>query len=201
MTLRPGVTAVIPTIAPRAGTFLHRALDSVLQQQHPVSGIAVSSDADHQGAAATRNRALAMVDTMWSAFLDDDDEWNTDHIRLLMMHALETGADMVYPWFTVSVPEPRSLPPQDFLSEFERQPFRGEWLDEQNMIPVTVLIKTDLIRAVGGFQPKGPPSNPCDDWGAWLKVRDAGAKIVHLPRRTWIWHWHPGNTNGRGDRW
>lgn len=188
------VTAVIPVHEPRVQTHLHRALDSVLQQDRPVDAISVAVDKEHEGAAITRNRALAGVVTEWSAFLDSDDVWYPDHIRSLLACAEETGADMVYPWFVV----PEGWDP---FPQFEGQPFRPEWLDEQNMIPVTVLIKTELIKSVGGFEPKGPPTNPCDDWGAWVKVRDAGAKIVHLNRRTWAYHWHGGNTSGRGDRW
>ena len=186
------VTAVIPAIPPRVGTHLHRALDSVLQQDVPVDAISVAVDFAREGSAATRNRALEAVTTGWAAFLDDDDEWNTDHIRSLLACADETGADMVYPWFTV----PEGWDP---WPEREGQPFDPKLLDTQNTIPITCMVRTSLLRAVGGFESKDPsnPASLCDDWGTWIKLRDVGAKIVHLPRRTWIWHWHGGNTSGR----
>jgi glycosyltransferase involved in cell wall biosynthesis len=187
------VTVAIPSIPPRAGTFLHRAIDSVLQQDHPVAGISVAVDVHRRGSAVTRNRALAGVVTHWTAFLDDDDTLYPEHIRSLLACAEETGADMVYPWFDV----PEGWDP---FPEREGQPFNPKLLDTQNTIPITVLIKTDLIRSVGGFEPKDPDHTGislCDDWGAWVKVRDSGAKIVHLNRRTWAWRWHGGNTSGR----
>lgn len=190
----PGVTAAIPVHLPRLRTYLHRALDSVLLQTHPVDALSVAVDKEHEGAGATRNRALAGVRTEWTAFLDSDDEWLPEHIALLLAHAEETGADLVYPWFTV----PAGWDP---LRQFEGKEFRGEWLNDQNMIPITVLVRTEMLRDVGGFEPRGPAWNPCEDYAAWLKLRDAGAKIVHLNRRTWLWHWHSGNTSGRGDAW
>lgn len=194
MALRKGITAAIPSIPTRTQTRLHRALDSVTMQQQPVDEIMVRSDTGRLGAAANRNGVLAQVDTEWVAFLDDDDAWYPDHIKLLAQHAEETGADMIYPWFDVE----NGFDPWPGR---ESLPFDPVLLDTQNTIPVTVLARTELLRDVGGFRPKGPPDNPCDDWGAWLALRDAGAKIEHLNRRTWVWVWHIGNTSGRGDKW
>ena len=195
--MRPGVTALIPSIPPRTHTYLHRALDSVLQQDRPVDAISVSIDHHHLGSARNRSRALSGVGTEWVALLDDDDdEWNTDHVRLLMEHAEATGADLVYPWFTV----PEGWDP---WPEREGQPFNEELLRTMNYIPITVLVRTELLWDAGGFTVKDPANadSLCDDWGTWEKLLASGAKFEHLNRRTWIWHWHGGNTSGRSDKW
>lgn len=192
--LRPGVTAVIPSIPPRVQTHLHRAVDSVLQQDRPVDAISVSIDHRRAGSASNRTRALSGVGTEWSALLDDDDAWNTDHVRLLLEHAQETGADLVYPWFEV----PGGFDPWPGT---EGRPFDEERLRRENYIPITVLVRTDLLWDVGGFHARGPADNPCDDWGTWERLLEAGATFAHLPRRTWLWNWHDGNTNGRADKW
>jgi hypothetical protein len=66
-------------------------------------------------------------------------------------------------------------------------------------------VRTGLARGVGGFTPRNESTaegaSPCEEWGLWLKLLDIGAKFSHLDQRTWCWHWHPGNTSGRGDRW
>lgn len=194
--MRPGVTAVIPSIPPRTGRELHRALDSVLMQERPVDAISVSVDHQRRGSALNRTRALSGVGTEWTALLDDDDEWLPEHIRLLMEHAEETGADVVYPWFTV----PEGWDP---WPEREGQPFDEELLRTQNYIPITVLARTDLLWSAGGFTVKDPSNTDslCDDWGTWEKLLASGAKFSHLNRRTWLWHWHGGNTSGRTSRW
>lgn len=189
-----GITVVIPTIPTRRQTYLHRSLDSVLQQALSPDAVIVEVDHGHRGAAETRNRGLAKVTTEWVAFLDDDDEFLPDHLARLRAHAVTTDADMVYPWFDV----PEGFDP---FPDREGQPFSATVLETRNTIPVTVLAKTETIKQVGGFQPIGPPDNPCDDWGAWKALAAAGAKIEHLNRRTWLWHWHGGNTSGRGDAW
>lgn len=191
-----GITVVIPTIPPRRHTMLHRALDSVLQQKLAPEAVIVEMDQWHQGSAPTRNRGLHKVTTPWVAFLDDDDEMLPDHLALLLNHAKATGAHMVYPWFDV----PEGFDP---FPHAEGRPFRPEQLRDENCIPITVLARTDVLRAVGGFQSKDPSNteSACDDWGTWVKLIALGAKIEHLNRRTWLWHWHGTHTSGLGARW
>lgn len=185
------VTMVVPTIPPRT-KMLRRALWSIMQQTHSPSGIVVVADREHDGAAVVRNRGLAMVDTEWVAFVDDDDQLLPHHLERLIACAANTDADLVYPWFE----HPGW---QDPLGRFGL-PFDGEYLQTANYIPVTVLARTKAIRAAGGFQPLAV-DNPCEDWGCWLAMHQAGARIVHLPERTWVWNLHGGNTSGRSDRW
>lgn len=45
---------------------------------------------------ASMNRALEMSRGRWIAPLDDDDEWDDDHIEVLLGAALETQAEFVY---------------------------------------------------------------------------------------------------------
>ena len=94
------ITVCIPTIPPRAG-FLTRALTSVLDQTLGATQIIVTSDVHREGPAALRNRMLQQVRTKYVAFLDDDDEMLPKHLELLRGCAELTGADLVYPWFTV----------------------------------------------------------------------------------------------------
>ena len=193
--MRDGVTAVIPSIPTRT-RLLQRAVASVLAQTRAVDAISVNVDHDHRGSARNRTRALCGVGTQWTALLDDDDEWKPDHIASLWRHAQETQADLVYPWFDV----PEGWDPWPHR---EGQPFDEALLREYNYIPITVLVRTDLLWDVGGFTSKDPtnPDSLCDDWGTWERLLAAGAKFEHLNRRTWFWHWHGNNTSGRPDRW
>lgn len=194
--MRPGVTAVIPSIPPRTATHLPRALASVMRQTRAVDAVSVHVDHDRLGSAVNRTRALEQVRTEWSALLDDDDEWLPDHVALLWRHAQETQADLVYPWFTV----PGGFDPWPHR---EGQPFDREALRSENYIPITVLVRTELLLDAGGFTSKDPtnPDTLTDDWGTWERLLDAGARFEHLSRRTWVWHWHGANTSGMPNRW
>lgn len=177
---------------------LERALRSVLSQDRPVDAVSIAVDRFRRGAAANRTRALSGVGTRWTALLDDDDEWGPEHVGLLLAHAEETGADLVYPWFNTN-----GFDPWPYR---EGQPFNEVLLRTTNYIPITVLVKTELLWEAGGFTAKNPGASapgesPCDDWGTWERLLAAGARFEHLNRRTWTWHWHGGNTSGRADRW
>lgn len=189
------VSVVIPHIPLRA-KLLSDALVSVAAQTMPATQIIVVADTGHDGAAVTRNRGLDLVDTEFTALLDDDDQFLACHLETCVRVLEETGADIVYPWFHV-------LGGDDPLGMFGK-PFNAEQLRVSNYIPVTVVARTEMLRRVGGFIPHPEMTahgQPCEDWQCWLNVLDAGGKIVHVPERTWLWSWESAHTSGRGDRW
>lgn len=194
------IDVVIPTHPGRLATGLfHRAVVSVQAQTVPARVVS-QLDTNGSGSADTRTRGLAKVSTPWVAFLDSDDELLPHHLERLAVHAEVTGADLVYPWFhldgggIVEDPWPHRY----------GQPFDAAALRRGNYIPVTVLVRTELVRRAGGFVADltiSPPAQ-CDEWGLWLRMLDLGAKVEHLPERTWIWRVHGKNTQGsprRGD--
>lgn len=182
------ITVVIPTIRGRA-EWLARAVASV-RSQTLACELVVELDAERDGAAATRNRALTKVGTEWVAFLDDDDAFKPEHLRACLRHAVLTGADVVYPGYDV-------VGGEDPVGCFGL-PFDPALLRRRNYIPVTTLCRAELVRAVGGFRPHPDQRGmPCEDWGLWLALLDAGATFSHLPRRTWVWTVN-GGTAGRG---
>ena len=183
------ITVVIPTIEGRYDK-LERAVASVQAQTLAPKLIDVQLDRDREGAGATRNRALERVDTEWVAFLDDDDELKPNHLKACARYAALSGVDVVYPWFDC-------VGGEDPIGCFG-VPFSAAFLRRRNYIPVTVLARTELVRAVGGFRDHpDEKGDPCEDWGLWLALLDAGATFGHVPQRTWIWHMGNG-TRGRG---
>jgi glycosyltransferase involved in cell wall biosynthesis len=161
-----------------------------------VREIQIALDAARRGAAATRNCAVAEASSEWLAFLDDDDELHPWHIERLVEHQRETGADLVYPWFDV-------VEGFDPLG-WEGRPFDAEALRRNNYIPVTVLVRRDLVEATGGFRNRtdGIGGATWEDWNMWLALLDLGATFSHLPVRTWRWHMgDTQHTHGRSDRW
>lgn len=196
------VTVCIPTIPPRE-EILRRALESVGNQTCRV-GMSVHVDRERKGAAHARNAALAGVKTEWVAFLDDDDELYPDHCQLLYDHAIATGTDLVYAGCVVLDPNETPIPLREDWGNFGKE-FDPEMLRKKSCIPVTCLARTELAKKVGF---KCPPGSIHEDWGFYLGMLEAGAKIVHLPVVTWKWnHWGygtpgtPGNTSGQADRW
>lgn len=195
------VTMCVATIPPRAH-LLARALASIAAQELQPAAIVVEYDHDHTGAAATKNRALAHVDTPWVAFLDDDDQVHPEHLRLVRTAADEHDADVVY-----SIPHIPQAPThvQDPCYRYGMA-FDPDALRRQSFIQTTFLARTSLLRAGGGWW--CPEGTVFDDWGACLGMLDAGARFHHLQQVTYTWnHWGvgsagvPGNTSGEPHRW
>jgi glycosyltransferase involved in cell wall biosynthesis len=203
-TLKPvvDVTVVIPSI-PTRSILLQRALQSVYAQSVVPAAISVRSDQTRLGAPQNRDLAAASATTEWIAFLDDDDELEPDHLRLLLAKAEKTGADLVYPWFTVAGGT-------DPFPQWENQPWRN---DDPHQVPITFIVKRDAYLEVGGFSKDWDESQGEDpgvdaegnrageDYRFVLRLAAARRKIVHLPKRTWIWHHHSNNTMGLPTKW
>lgn len=187
--MKAGVTVVTPFHEQRrANGMLERAAASVRAQTVPVHHI-LAEDIHHVGAAITRTHGLHLVDTEWTAFLDSDDELDPDHIEHLLTHAADTGADYVYPWFRV-------VGGTDPFPMFYGKPFDPA---APNSTTITILVRTELAKQIG-FTRDPNVQVGGEDFQFTLACINAGAKIVHLPRRTWTWHHGPQNSSGLPDR-
>lgn len=196
MNLVDAVTVAIPSIPVRKN-LLARAVLSVADQVLPAQAISIAVDNLKEGAALTRQRALAGVNTPWTAFLDDDDEFMPEHLNLLMAHAIDTNADYVFSWFeVVGGADPF---PMNRLKEFDPA--------DPKQTTITVLVKTELAKTVGFLRPTEGDAVGGDVWGEdyqfTLECIKAGARIEQLPngQATWFWHHDSKNTSGRPDRW
>jgi hypothetical protein len=189
--MHPGVTVVIPSIPPRIELRNH-ALASVACQTRPAHAVALSIDVDHEGAGPTRTRGLMMVRTEWTAFLDDDDELNSDHLEILVGHAEEAGADVVWGWYDV-------IDGHDPLLMHE-----GRQWDPHNphLFPMTAVVRTELAQATGGFTARHPSNQISgEDFPFWVECSNLGGRFSHVLRRTWRWRHHESNTSGLPTRW
>ncbi len=181
------VTVCIPTI-PTRGEMLKRAVKSVYRQTLPAHLTLIEMDTTRSGEAATRQRAVDKVETPLVAFLDDDDEFLPNHLELLVAEINRSGADLVYPWF-------QSTGRQFPLGRTPR-PFDADELRRGNFIPVTVLARTESLRAAGGFTEPKTVDKPYPDWDLWVRMLNNGAKFSSIPDATWIWHFGEHQTGG-----
>jgi glycosyltransferase involved in cell wall biosynthesis len=207
------VTVVIPTIPGRERLY-QRAVLSAQAQTYRVVGdsgvqIHVQLDTDREGAATTRNRALAQVDADFVAWLDDDDELLPNHVEVCVDALERERADIAYPgMIAVGGRDPLACPLHGVLVNPFGVPFGREQAHHLrhvgNFIPITWVGRTELIKAVGGFpQPTPDPSKGSgrieEDYGLLIALLDAGARFTHVPIRTWKYYFHDSNTGGRGE--
>jgi glycosyltransferase involved in cell wall biosynthesis len=186
-----GITLIIPHIPVRPD-LLARALVSVDRQSLHPDVTLILTDNDREGAGAMRNRGIALADTEWVAFMDDDDELGAEHLATLCNHALETDGDVIWPWYNLAGNNTDPLP----AAFFGRQ-----WIaTEPHSFPITTLVRTSYAKRVEFPKPMRDDFGG-EDFHFWLKLSELGAKFAHVEARTWTWHHHGGNTSGAPGRW
>lgn len=111
------VDILMPTFNPEI-PLLERAISSIIYQSHPNWHLFIVQDGGdcdlsqlketfqdprihfferpHQGKAATLNFALAQGDSRYIAYLDDDDIWYPEHLKVCLGAMTETRARFVY---------------------------------------------------------------------------------------------------------
>lgn len=205
------VAVVIPTI-PGREALLERARLSVHTQTRLPDQLVVERDSERTGAWASRNRALERVTTDVVAWLDDDDTLQPHHLRACM-RVLEQSPfkpGLVYP-------RPRMVGGADptavtYQGIFPVSPWGLRWSAEHeahmrtrgSFIPMTHLVRTEHVRAVGGFRPGYPVNTDGrdryrgEDEDYLLRLLDHGVVFEHLDAKTWNWHVHRQHTAGRG---
>ena len=196
MTFEIGV--VTPTHPRRiVNGMLARAMKSaLLDQSIQPSALCVYNDTERRGAPFARQRALEMNTCEWTAFLDSDDEFGPEHLRILRDAQLDTGADYVYSWYWLNRAGNTVdgvFPPTHFTEPWDE--------NKPRQTTITVLVRTELARMIGFWEPSDDERFPDghrvgEDYNFTLECNRLG-KIHHVVERTWIWHHHGGNTSGR----
>jgi hypothetical protein len=175
------------------GSLFAQAHASVVDQTAIVQGgLAIALDVNHEGAAATRQRALNSVTTEFVAFLDDDDLYYPWYLEIAYGLAVDHGADYVYTWFDGNDPFPMH---------------RGRQMNpaDPHHTTMTILVKTELAKEVGFVNhPDANPDWPGEDWRFIGKCIEAGATFIGTDQICWHYRVHSGpggNTSGLPNRW
>jgi glycosyltransferase involved in cell wall biosynthesis len=117
-----------------------------------------------RGLAASRNYGIQHANGDWVAFLDDDDRWLPDKIKLQEQAAerspdavlVYTSQQMLFPDGTVATA--RALTPERLWPG----------LRIKNSIPPSaVMVQKEALSACGGFNEK---LRNCEDWDLWVRL-------------------------------
>lgn len=181
------ITVVIPTHGERlTNGMTEKAIGSVLGQTLPAAAIIVEVDHERKGAAETRHRGLMKVTTPWVAFLDSDDSFYEHHLETLAGMSLQADYLFSHPvtW--------------GGYNPFERD--YGKPFDPANPrhTTITTMVRTELAQSVGFLNYEKPQfhGSSNEDWLFMEGCLAKGARIVHVPARTWLWNMHGRNTGG-----
>lgn len=169
-----GVTVCVATFGDRTWARLadERAVPSATGQA-PV--IQVHGDTLH----GARNEALRQVETDHVVFLDADDELEPGYVDALAAG----GADLRVPSVRY-IRGSRAYPPRMPRVAGHRHACTTDCLPEGNWLVVGTLAPTELLLALGGWE----PWPVYEDWALWLRCWGAGATVEAIPSAVYRAH-------------
>jgi glycosyltransferase involved in cell wall biosynthesis len=138
------------------------------------------------GPARARNAGIERATAPWIAFLDDDDRWSARKLRAQL--DASGSSDFVYA-------SAIAVDPQGAVVDRFPAPPAGELLRRllaRSAVPAgasNVLVRTPVVRALGGFDPS---FSHLDDWDLWIRL--AAAHTASCVPEMLVAHvHHPGN--------
>lgn len=141
----------------------------------------------NHGACAARNTGIKNAKGEYIAFLDDDDEWLPEKLEKQVELMMKTGAALVYCG--------RICKNDDTGASYEEKVKfnRGSVFHSllyQNFIGSTSfpLIKSSVLREVGGFDELMQSAQDCD---TWLRIAEHH-EIDYIPEPLAVYHIHNG---------
>jgi glycosyltransferase involved in cell wall biosynthesis len=180
---KPLVSVIIPTF--NRGYCLEESVRSVLQQSFTDFELIVVDDGstdktlevvarfpavkllrleENRGVSFARNRGMAMAEGDCIAFLDSDDLWEQDKLAT-QVKWIERDSQAVYTdeiWIRNGV----RVNPMNKHRKYSGDIFRY-CLPLCIVSPSSVLLRTELLNEVGGFDESMPV---CEDYDLWLRI-------------------------------
>lgn len=121
------------------------------------------------------NEGLRRVQGSWIAPLDDDDEWDDDHLEVLLDEAREKKAEFVYGRLRCC------------LDGFELDTSIGEWPPQFGEVSLVAALYNAALREFRHDQAAWL-ANECHDWDLVRRMWDAGVRFAYLDRVVGTYH-------------
>jgi len=200
------IAVVIP--AYNIADYIARAIDSVLAQTHPADEIIVVDDGsvdntakiiknygekvryiyqENAGLAAARNTGIKAATSEWMAFLDGDDEWLENHLKL-QIELLQRNPELV--WSTgnfnrylcdENISRPHVSPKQALKALAGKDYFEDyfdAYMSDMGGHPNTMVIKRRMIEEAGMFRHGIAFSEDID---MWFRMAMRWPRIGYVP--------------------
>lgn len=131
---------------------------------------------NHGAPAAARNLGAQSAAGDWVAFLDSDDRWLPQKLRV-QGEELQSGR-----YDVVASDAARTSGGPYFGLDAPAKPDAAEFLRHNPIITSTAVVRRSSLLASGGFpdQALGMPIRGVEDYAAWLNLASGGARFIVL---------------------
>lgn len=130
-----------------------------------VKYISTGENKGHDG--PVKNIGIKNATGEYICFLDDDDQYRRDALKILLAYARESNCDVVYGDYLIDGKPGWSLD------------FSVARLAQFNYISMVVAMsRRTALEKVGGFDEDIPKFK---DWNLWLRMQKGGASFMHIP--------------------
>lgn len=198
----PSVTVIIPAFNPEP-SWLQDAIESAVGQDPSPLEVLVIDDGsripvvpdphplvrvvrqENGGVASARNRGLDLARGEMVAFLDQDDQWLPGKLSA-QLDGMTTGVGLSATAFDIVIDGARS-PGWGGPAESYRHLLGGNPLAAS-----TVMVRRDVLRAVGGFRVGMAGAT---DWDAWLRVAQV-SPTTYVQQPLMLYRVHEQMTSG-----
>lgn len=136
----------------------------------------------NRGVSNASNRALSMATGCFVVLLDHDDLLEEQALFRVFESIEQDDPDMLYSDEVLVSSDGESV-----LQFFHRPVFSPEYLRSHPYIVHMVGFRTELVRALGGFNEH---LNISQDYDLILRVSEQAKTIVHLPEILYLWRTH-----------
>lgn len=114
-----------------------------------------------------KNFGIMQATGEFVCFLDDDDKYRRDALKILLAYAGQSKCDVVYGDYLIDGKPGWSVE------------FSVQRLTQHNFISMIVaMVRREALIKVGGFDEAVPKFK---DWNLWLRMQKGGASFMHVP--------------------
>lgn len=198
----PLVSIVIPTF--NHGHFLERAIKSILNQTFKDWEAIIidnhSTDTTDQilesfndprikhqkinnkgVIAVSRNKAISIARGEWIAFLDSDDWWVSDKLKICFNY-INANVDLVYHDLEIKSDKQSFFQRKKIKSRKLKKPILKDLLIRGNAINnSSVMVRKSLLISVGGIS-EDESLIAAEDYNTWLKIANLSNNFFYLPK-------------------
>jgi teichuronic acid biosynthesis glycosyltransferase TuaG len=143
-----------------------------------------------------RNTGIKDAKAEWIAFLDSDDIWFPEKLKIQLEETIKDNYDLSFTDGFICLSNQMEL--REFQFGVEKRVYKGneavQEFHKQNKIPTSsVLVKKQVLLDYGMF-PEDLEIQNCEDYLLWTKLLDKGCTFIGIPKALFLYRVHSGSS-------